>query len=177
MGNGCKSWPGVTKDGVAPSFRIELDVPVTEVADSDVLVNGITGLGTLGLSVTDDEMAVLSRPVVNGDTNGKLVLNVAVERDCVEALFAIKVVDESDPTAEAWLGSAEDCIFRVPRLKGGNKGEGDSNIDEGGKLEDPEGKDALTAGYCIVCCMEGGIDNPGGGRSKDCCWACNPGDP
>lgn len=65
----------------------------------------------------------------------------------------------------------EDCKFRVPRLNGGNRGEGDSNKGEAGKWEDPEGKDAVIAGYCIVCCREGGIDKPGGGRSKDCCWA------
>lgn len=147
------------------------------VTDSDILVNGITGLGTLGLSETNDEMAALSKPLVNGDTNGKLVLEVAVERDCAEALFVIKVVDVSGTIAEDWAGSKEDCGFRVPRLKGGNKGEAESNKGEVGKLEDPEGKDALVAGYCRVCCMEGGIDKPGGGRSKGCCWAGNPGAP
>jgi hypothetical protein len=50
--------------------------------------------------VTDDEMAVLSKTVVNEDTNGKLVLRVAVERDCVEALLFIKLVDESETIAE-----------------------------------------------------------------------------
>lgn len=178
VGPGCKSWPGVTKEGVAPSFRIELDVPDTEVTDSETLINGITGLGTvLGLSGTDDKMAVLSKTVVNGATNGKLVLRVAVERDCVEALLVIKL-DESETIAEDGAGSIEDCKFRVPLLRGGNKGEGDSDKDEADKLEDPEGKDALITGYCIVCCMEGAIDKPGGGRSKDCCWAWNPfGDP
>lgn len=46
---------------------------------------------------------------------------------------------------------------------------------EVGRFDAPTGKLALKLGYCIGCCMEGGIDNPGGGRSKDC-W-CKWGSP
>lgn len=151
VGPGCKSWPGVTKDGVAPSLRIELDVPATEVTDSETLVNGITGLGTvLDLPETDDEMSVLSETAVNGDTNVKL-LRIS-GRDSGGALLVIKVVDESETIAEDWAGSI-DCKFGMPVLKGGNKGDGVSDKGEAGKLEAPEDIDAFMAGYCIVCCM------------------------
>lgn len=36
-----------------------------------------------------------------------------------------------------------------------------------GRLNPPVGIDELKGEYCI-CGMEGGIDNPGGGRSSDC---------
>jgi hypothetical protein len=85
------------------------------------------------LSEIDDEMAALSKPLVNGDTNGKLVLKVAVERDCAGALLVIKVVNESGTIAEDWAGSEEDCGFSVPRVKGGNKGDAESNKGEAGK--------------------------------------------
>jgi len=45
---------------------------------------------------------------------------------------------------------------------------------KGGKVElakfkAPVGKEVLKLGYCMGCCMEGGIASPGGGRSKDWC--------
>lgn len=52
--------------------------------------------------------------------------------------------------------------FRELELTGG-KGAGTS-----GRFEAPVGKEALKLGNCIGCCIEEGIDNPGGGRSKDC---------
>lgn len=71
-----------------------------EVVDSDILVKGITGPWTLDLSETDDEMAVLSKQVDNGDTSGRLLLRVTVERDRAEALLVIKVVDEFETIPE-----------------------------------------------------------------------------
>lgn len=93
-------------------------------------------------------MADLSHSVDDGDTSGRLLLRVTVERDHLKALLVIKVVDDSETIAADWVGRMEDCKFRVPRLNGGNKGQGDSNKGEPGNLEDPEGKeDALIGGY------------------------------
>lgn len=50
---------------------------------------------------------------------------------------------------------------------------------KGGKVElakfkAPVGKEVLKLGYCMGCCMEGGIASPGGGRSKDWCKCGSP---
>lgn len=48
VGTACKSWPGATKDGDAPS-KMELDVSTMEVVASDILVKGIAGPWTFRL--------------------------------------------------------------------------------------------------------------------------------
>jgi hypothetical protein len=57
------------------------------------------------------------------------------------------------------------------RFKGGKV---EAGRFKGGKVElakfkAPVGKEVLKLGYCMGCCMEGGIASPGGGRSKDWC--------
>ena len=42
------------------------------------------------------------------------------------------------------------------------------------KFKAPVGKEVLKLGYCIGCGMDGGIANPGGGRSKDWCRCGSP---
>lgn len=67
----------------------------------------------------------------------------------------------------------EEEELRAP-LVVGSKGEGYSGKFELGRLAAPVGKDVLKPEYCI-CGMEGGIERPGGGRSKDCwCIWGNP---
>jgi hypothetical protein len=61
--------------------------------------------------------------------------------------------------------------FEAGRLKGGKV---EASRFKGGKVElakfkAPVGKEVLKLGYCMGCCMEGGIASPGGGRSKDWC--------
>jgi hypothetical protein len=61
--------------------------------------------------------------------------------------------------------------FEAGRLKGGKV---EAGRFKGGKVElakfkAPVGKEVLKLGYCMGCCMEGGIASPGGGRSKDWC--------
>lgn len=58
-------------------------------------------------------------------------------------------------------------------------GKVDTGRFDGGKVElakfkAPVGKEVLKLGYCMGCCMEGGIASPGGGRSKDWCKCGSP---
>jgi len=157
-GPGCKSWPGVTREGVFPSFITELDALIMDVGGSEILLKGIIGSGTvLGMSETDGATAILSTAVVNGEANGNLLGRV-----WVETLSGIKFV-ESETIAEDRDGRVEVCKFN-----GGNKGGGFS------KSAEAEVLDAFMAGYCTYCNMEGGIDKLGGGRSKACCGAWTP---
>ena len=73
-----------------------------------------------------------------------------------------------------WAGKKEDCKLRVPELSGGNKTEGDSDDFKADMFEAPEGNAVFMTGYCSGCCIEGGIDKPGGGLSKVCCCGGNP---
>lgn len=107
--------------------------------------------------------AVLSIPEFRGCTKGKLVLGAAVGRVWVEALSGIRFVDESEIIAEDCAGSIGDSKFKVPVLMGGIKGGRCSANWEAGKLETPVGREGFMAGYCMDCCMDGSIDNPGGG--------------
>lgn len=63
------------------------------------------------------------------------------------------------------VGREEEELLEL--LLVGTKGEGYSGKFEPGRPEAPVGKDVLKPEYCN-CCMEGGIESPGGGRSKDC---------
>lgn len=78
MGPDCKSWPGVTKEGVAPSFRIKLDDATTEDMGSEYGIIELKSI--LGSLENGGAMALISGTVVNGDTNGKLLLRDDVER-------------------------------------------------------------------------------------------------
>lgn len=66
------------------------------------------------------------------------------------------------------VGKFEEGKFEVGKFEVGRFEVGKFGVV---KFEAPAGKDALKPGYCIGCCIEGGIDSPGGGLSKDC-W-CN----
>ena len=90
-----------------------------------------------------------------------------------EALFKTKL-DCSDPSVGGCIGGTlkgkvEACRdeeeLRELLLVGAT--EGYSGKFEPGKLGAAVGRDVLKPEYCI-CCMDGGIERPGGGRSKDC---------
>jgi hypothetical protein len=116
------------------------------------------------------------------DSAGKLALSVIVGRATLETLFGVEIVnvsgdrelDGAGGRADERVESGNDEDAKLSELVlalAVNRGEGYSGKFEPSKLEAPGGKDELNPEYCNGGCIEGGIDSPGGGRSKDC-W-CN----
>jgi len=118
----------------------------------------------------DGTIAFISRlDVAKGARDGKLELCVTAGRpELGGALLGTEFPNVSEASvAEGTRGRVDGAKelrlkFRELELAGGI-GDGTS-----GKFEAPVGKEALKLGYCIGCCIEEGIDSPGGGRSKDC---------
>ena len=121
--------------------------------------------------------------VFKGEIVGKLALSVDMGSTGLETLFGIKpggvsgasAIDGAGGSIDGIDGKVEagkdiDAKLREPVVEG-SRGGGYSGKFGPGKLTAPVGKEALNPGYCIGCCIEGGIDSPGGGLSKDC-W-CN----
>ena len=102
----------------------------------------------LELSVTD------GRPIIGGALLGTVFPNVS------EA----NVAEGTEGRVDGKVNGAKELElkFRELELAGGKK-DGTS-----GKFEAPVGREVLKLGYCIGCCIEEGIESPGGGRSKDC---------
>ena len=119
--------------------------------------------------------------VVKGESVGKLAPKVTGGRVGLGALLGNELRKVSDASVAAGAGvRAEGKVvddkevevrLREPVLEG-SKGGVTSGKDELSKLAGAAGKGALKLGYCIGCCMEGGIDSPGDGRSKDCWCRC-----
>ena len=65
--------------------------------------------------------------------------------------------DGAGAKAEGAGGKEADVILGILALTG-SKDDGNS-----GKLEDTVGKEGVMLGYCIGCCIDEGIDKPGGG--------------
>jgi hypothetical protein len=116
-------------------------------------------------------IAFISRlGVAKGTSDGKLELCVTAGRPELDGgLLGTEFPNVSEASAaEGTRGRVDGAKelggikFRELELAGGI-GDGTS-----GKFEAPVGIGALKLGYCIGCCIEGGIDSPGGGRSKDC---------
>lgn len=138
--------------------------------------------------------------VVSGDSDGKLPPNDtgALFVIALGNVSKCKLIDGAGGRLEGKVGPGNEAVVKLEELVG-NNGEGYSGKFEVGKLkagmlevgkfedgklgkfevgkfdegkfEAPAGKEALKPGYCIGCCIEGGINSPGGGLSKDC-W-CN----
>lgn len=118
--------------------------------------------------------------VIKGESEGKLALGVAVGRTALGTLFGTelgnasgaRVIDGARGRVDSNVEAGKDVVvkFRALVVAGTSEG-GYSGKFEPGKVEAPVGTEALNPEYCIDCCMEGGIESPGGGRSKDC-W-CN----
>lgn len=122
-------------------------------------------------------MLLMSGPVViRGGSDGKLALRLTAGKAETGALLSMKLGRESedavaDGTVERVDGTVadegmEDMFSEL--LLTGSKGDGTSGTCGPGKLEAPAGKEVLKPGYCIGWCRGGGIDNPGGGRSRVC---------
>ena len=104
--------------------------------------------GKLELSVTD------GRPIIGGALLGTEFPNVS------EA----NVAEGTGGRVDGKVNGVKELVlkFRELELAGGNK-DGTS-----GKFETPVSREVLKFGYCIGCCIDEGIESPGGGRSKDC---------
>lgn len=97
---------------------------------------------------------------------------MSAESDTVGALFGNKACKVSGASVVEGAGGKVDGRFgegvEVDVIVGelvptGRKAGGNS-----AKFEFPVGKEGLKLGNCICCCIDEGIDKPGGGRSKDC---------
>ena len=110
--------------------------------------------------------------VAKGDRDGKLPGSVPAGSETVGTLLVTEAGKVSEDNEADGAGGKVDGGFvdgkemdtALAELElAGIKPEGNS-----GKFEDPVGKGGLKLGYCICCCIDEGIDKPGGGRSKDC---------
>jgi len=129
---------------------------------------------------TGGTIAFISRlDVVIGANDCKLAATVATGSRTVGALFGTETGKVSEASVAEGAGGKVDGIFNGGKDVDVTLGElelaGTKDVGNSGKCEDPEGKEGLKLGYCICCCIDEGIDNPGGGRSKDC-W-CRWGSP
>lgn len=122
-------------------------------------------------------MLLMSGPVViRGGSDGILALRLTAGKAEIGALVSMKLGRESedavaDGTVERVEGTVADEEMEVmfsELLLTGSKGDGTSGKCGPGKFEAPAGKEVLKPGYCIGCCRGGGIDSPGGGRSRVC---------
>lgn len=111
-------------------------------------------------------------PLVKGVSGGNLAASVTAGSDTVGALFGTDACKVSGASVAEGAGGKVDGRFdggiEVDVILGelvptGRKADGNS-----GKFEGPVGKEGLKLGNCIGCCIDEGIDKPGGGRSKDC---------
>lgn len=127
--------------------------------------------------------------VVTGAREAKLAPNVEVGRVELWTLLGNELGNVSEAREAEGTGSRDDGKVDAGKevgiklielvLTGSNEDE-TSGIYEPGILEAPdskgfeapEGKGALKLEYCNDCCTDGGMDNPGGGRSKDCWCKC-----
>lgn len=116
------------------------------------------------------------------ESAGKLVLSVVVGRATLGTLLWVeignvsgaRVLDGAGGRADDSVEGGNDVDAKLSKLVLGlavNRGEGYSGKFEPGRLDVPGCKEELNPEYCIGGCIEGGIDSPCGGRSKDC-W-CN----
>lgn len=121
-------------------------------------------------------MLLISGVVIRGGSDGKLALRLTAGRAEIGGLLSITLDRESedvvaDGTVERVDGRVADEEMEVmfsELLLTGSKGGGTSGKCGPGKLEAPAGKEVLKPGYCIGCGRGGGIDSPGGGRSRVC---------
>lgn len=104
---------------------------------------------------------------VNGGADGKLSLTDPNGIAEPGTLFCIKLGRGSDDKFKGGKGDnpeGKDAEFKLSKLLlAGSKVEGYS-----GKVKPPAGIEGLKPVNCIGCCIEGGTESPGGGRSKDC---------
>lgn len=137
-------------------------------------------------------VAFISRlEATEGVSDGKLVASVLAASETVGVMFGTDTGKVSEGNVAEGTGGNVDARFtggkvdarftggKVDARFGGGKeldvtiGElelgGSKDGGSSGNVEDPVGREGLKLGYCIGCCIEEGIDKPGGGRSKDCC--------
>lgn len=129
-------------------------------------------------------IALISRAgLVSKASDGKLEANMAAEVETLGALFATdtgkiseaSVAEGTGDKAEGAGGKAEGAGGKAEGA-GGKLGGKEADVtlgvlaltgskDDGnsGKLEDTVGKEGVMLGYCIGCCIDEGIDKPGGG--------------
>lgn len=115
--------------------------------------------------------------VVRGDTDGKLPLSGAAGTTELGTLVCIKLGNGSLVNTEGGTGGrlegtvdpSKGVEIKLAELvEVGKKGDEYSGKFEEGRLGAPLDKDALKLGYCIGCCIEGGIESPVVGRNNDC---------
>ena len=134
-------------------------------------------------------IAFISGPEMVSD--GKLAANMAAEVETMGASFVTdtgkiseasvaegagdKAEDEGD-RADGAGGKADGAGAKAEgaggKLDGGKEADvilgilalaGSKDDGNSGKLEDTVGKGGVKLGYCIGCCIDEGIDKPGGG--------------
>lgn len=185
----CNSWPGVINEGIGVSMCIELDVPTMEDVGWGAFWYSKFWLETVfGLETGGTIALIAELEVIRGESDGKLVFGVATGRAALGALLGNELGNVSKASVAEGTGGREDDkiddevdgskelgvkLWELAPV--GSKGDGASGKFEPWIFEDPVGKGALKLEYCIGCCIEGGMDSPGGGRSKDC-W-CKGGSP
>ena len=126
-------------------------------------------------------------PFVKGVSDGRLAATVTAGSETAGALFGTDTgkfsgarvaegaggkVDErfdggievDGKIDERFGGGIEVDVALAELVLAGSKADGNS-----GKFEGPVVKEGLKLGNCIGCCIDEGIDKPGGGRSNDCC--------
>lgn len=125
-------------------------------------------------------MGFISKPeVVRGSSDGKLAFIVegrVVLRPLLGNISEDSVAEGTGGSADGRVEGDKEVGVKLRELVlTESNGEGASGTFEPGileaapgKFEAPVGKGALKLGYC----MEGGIESPGGGRSKDCWCKC-----
>jgi hypothetical protein len=135
----------------------------------------------LGLLEIGSKTALVSGvDAIKVESAGKLALSVVVGGATLGTLFWVEIGNASRERVllldgaggrgyeRVEGGSDVDAKLSELVLAAVNRGDGYSGKFEPGKLEAPGGKEELNPEYCIGGCIEGGIDSPGGGRSKDC---------
>lgn len=124
----------------------------------------------LGLLATEGAPELSGIDEGNGTKVDKLELCVEVGMAEIGALFGIGFDIVTDAGDTDCSGAVKDRVeegkeVELKLTEAGllrTKGEGYSGNLEPGKLDAPAGKDELKPEYGI-CCMDGGIDSPGGG--------------
>lgn len=123
--------------------------------------------------LTNGTAAFTSGPaLVKGASDGKLVASVTAGSDTVGALFGTDTWKVSGASVAEGAGGNIDGRFdggaEVDVILGELVPTGRKDGGNSGKFEGPVGKEGLKLANCIGCCIDEGIDKPGGGRSKDC---------
>lgn len=154
-------------------MRIDFDDPTIAGVSWDTVWNDKLEPETaLGLLTNGAAALISGPPLLKGVSDGKLAAGVTAESDTVGALFGNDTCEFSGANVAEGAGGKVDGRFdegvEVNVILGELEPTGRKAGGNSAKFEVPVDKEGLKLGNCIGCCIDEGIDKPGGGRSKDC---------